>query len=109
MAMTFPGAKLLPGWHRVFLGMGQMLLGKDPTVSKPFAFAGGSLWLAGLPAQSWRKSATQPARGLIRTNAMQIHYRMRMRNGTKWLAERGENAKRDTICIPPAHLDQDQN
>jgi hypothetical protein len=28
MAMTFPGAKLLPGRHRVFLGMGQMLLGK---------------------------------------------------------------------------------
>jgi hypothetical protein len=28
MAMTFPGAKLLPGWHRVFLGMVQLLLGK---------------------------------------------------------------------------------
>ena len=28
IAMTFPGAKLLPGQHRVFLGMGQMLLGK---------------------------------------------------------------------------------
>jgi hypothetical protein len=28
--MTFPGAKLLPGWHRVFLGIGQMLLGKTP-------------------------------------------------------------------------------
>jgi hypothetical protein len=27
MAMTFPGAKLLPGWHRVFLGIGQMLTG----------------------------------------------------------------------------------
>jgi hypothetical protein len=27
MAMTFPGAKLLPGWHRTFLGMGQMLPG----------------------------------------------------------------------------------
>jgi hypothetical protein len=30
MAMTFPGAKLLPGWHCVFLGKGQMLLGKTP-------------------------------------------------------------------------------
>ena len=28
--MTFPGAKLFPGWHGVFLGMGQMLLGKTP-------------------------------------------------------------------------------
>jgi hypothetical protein len=27
MAMTFSGAKLLPGWHRVFLGIGQMLPG----------------------------------------------------------------------------------
>src|SRR5271155_5739461 len=28
--MTFPRAKLLPRWHCVFLGIGQMLLGKTP-------------------------------------------------------------------------------
>jgi hypothetical protein len=43
MAMTFPGAKLLPGWHRVFLGIGQMLPGT------PELFLGAFLLLGKTP------------------------------------------------------------
>ena len=41
--MTFPGAKLLPGWHRVFLGIGQMLPGT------PELFLGAFLLLGKTP------------------------------------------------------------
>jgi hypothetical protein len=39
--MTFPGAKLLPGRHRVFLGMGQMLPGKPELFLGAFLLCGG--------------------------------------------------------------------
>ena len=43
MAMTFPRAKLLPGQHRVFLEMGQMLAGT------PELFLGAFLLLRKTP------------------------------------------------------------
>ena len=38
--MTFPGAKLLPGRHRVFLGMGQMLPGTPELLLGAFLLLG---------------------------------------------------------------------
>ena len=38
--MTFPGAKLLPSGHRVFLGMGQMLPGTPELLLGAFLLLG---------------------------------------------------------------------
>jgi hypothetical protein len=40
MVMTFPGAKLLPGWHRVFLGIGQRLPGIPELFLRAFLLLG---------------------------------------------------------------------
>jgi hypothetical protein len=69
-AMMFPGAKLLPGWHRVFLGIGQMLLGKTPPfLGTPKQFLGisiaprtSSLWyvLGSWPSPTLKARLAQP-------------------------------------------------